>query len=78
MHTAIIPQYRPGQPAPVIVLSGVDRKTLSTPEVCAAIPISRAKLYRLAKAGKVQPIKIGNATRWPVSILDDALAGRLG
>lgn len=55
----------------------VERRTLTTKEVCAAIPCSTATLYRWAQRGKVTPIKLGRATRWPVSILDDAAAGRL-
>ena len=42
----------------------------SAPQVCELLAISRATLYRLKSAGKIESLKIGSATRFTESAID--------
>lgn len=41
----------------------------SAPQVCELLAISRATLYRLKSAGKIESIKIGSSTRFTESAI---------
>jgi excisionase family DNA binding protein len=42
----------------------------SAPQVCELLAISRATLYRLKSAGKIESLKIGSATRFTESAIE--------
>ena len=52
---------------------------LTPPEVCAALRISRATLYRMVARGDIEVVRLGRGSgatlRIPVSALEELLAG---
>lgn len=46
-------------------------------EACAALNIAKATLDRMVRDGRVTRIKIGGASRYPSTIVADALAGKM-
>ena len=46
-------------------------------EACTALNIGKATLDRMARDGRVTRIKIGGASRYPSTIVADALAGKM-
>ncbi|WP_294925623.1 helix-turn-helix domain-containing protein [uncultured Paracoccus sp.] len=64
-----LPQGVPPLPA--------DAELLTVKELAARLRVAPSTIWRWAKDGKIQPVRIAGSTRWPVSIIDDALAGRL-
>ena len=49
------------------------RRTLSVKSACAQLGIGKTLFYTLAKAGKLKLIKLGRATRVPVTEIDRLL-----
>lgn len=48
---------------------------LTAKEICTALNISKATLYRLIAAGDfARPVKIGSVSRWPAAALERFVA----
>ena len=47
-----------------------DERLLKLPEVSARLALSRTAIYRLIARGKLQPVRIGGALRFPASTVD--------
>lgn len=49
---------------------------LTAKDICKALKISAATLYRLIKAGQIaKPYKIGRLSRWPKSAIEHITEG---
>ena len=52
-------------------------KLIKSSAVCEALSISRATLYKAIHAGQFPaPVKIGSASRWPLSAINAFIAAR--
>ena len=55
-----------------------DERLLKLPEVSARLALSRTAIYRLIARGKLQPVRIGGALRFPASTVDQLIESLKG
>ena len=57
----------------------MEPQLLKSSEICSQLSISKATLYRLIDLGELpKPIKIGSASRWPKSAVEELLDRKCG